>query len=46
VANGGVLGFDYSEKVNLLTTGNANSNVHIYNPYVHEPMGILKGMDS
>ena len=37
------MAFDYSENVNLLTTGNGNNNVHIYNPFVREPNGILKG---
>ncbi len=42
IPNGGVLAFDLDERLNLMVTANANTNVHIYNPFVEEPNGILK----
>jgi WD40 repeat protein len=29
--------------LNLIATANGNNNVHLYNPYVQEANGILKG---
>ena len=41
--NGGVNTFDYDEKSNLIATGNQNTIVNLFNPYVSDPNGILKG---
>lgn len=44
ISNGGVNGFDYDTKMNLITTANQNGIVNLFNPYVCEqPNGILKG---
>lgn len=43
VINGGVNGFDFDSKLNLLATANQNTLVNLFNPYVGEPNGILKG---
>jgi WD40 repeat protein len=43
VINGGVNAFDYEIKLNLLATANQNTLVNLFNPYVLEPNGILKG---
>lgn len=43
VLNGGVNGFDFDQKLNLLATANQNTQVNLINPYVNEPNGILKG---
>ncbi len=43
IINGGVNAFDYDQKSNLIATGNQNTVVNLFNPYVNEPNGILKG---
>jgi WD40 repeat protein len=43
VLNGGTNGFDFDSKSNLLATANQNTLVNLFNPYVSEPTGILKG---
>ncbi len=43
IINGGVNAFDYDEKSNLIATGNQNTVVNLFNPYVSDPNGILKG---
>ncbi|CAF0765559.1 unnamed protein product [Brachionus calyciflorus] len=43
VSNGGVNGFDFDQNLNLLATANQNTVVNLFNPYVQEPNGILKG---
>ncbi len=43
IINGGVNGFDFDTKLNLLATANQNTLVNLFNPYVNEPNGILKG---
>ncbi len=35
--------FDYDEKLNMIATANINCHVNLYNPYVQEANGILKG---
>ncbi len=43
IINGGVNAFDFDTKLNLLATANQNTLVNLFNPYVNEPNGILKG---
>lgn len=43
MVNGGVNAFDFDQKLNLLATANQNTLVNLFNPYVNEPNGILKG---
>ena len=43
IINGGVNGFDFDNNLNLLATANQNTLVNLFNPYVNEPNGILKG---
>lgn len=43
VSNGGVNGFDYDTNLKIIATANQNTLVNLFNPYVHEPNGILKG---
>ena len=43
IINGGVNAFDYDPNMNLLATANQNTVVNLFNPYVNEPNGILKG---
>jgi WD40 repeat protein len=43
VANGGVNGFDFDKNSNLIATANQSTLVNLFNPYVNEPSGVLKG---
>ncbi len=43
IPQGGVNAFDYDDKLNLIATANTNNNINLYNPYVQEANGVLKG---
>ncbi len=39
----GINAFDYDEKLNIIATANNNCHINLFNPYVQEASGILKG---